>query len=165
MRPVAAVVALTLLLPSALTAQTRPDFSGSWKMDEERSAAAAQTGFVGPVTWHITHKAGDLKVDIQRGAKTFTLTYLIDDRTPSSSAERSGTGVPGYRGHWDGTALVTETTQNIQGQTVTTREVRTLEKAGQEMIVDRTVNVHHGYTVRGGRSSSTARDVFVRIAP
>jgi hypothetical protein len=129
-------------------------------MDEARSASAAQAGFTGPVTWHIAQTAGQMKVEIQRAGKSYTLTYTIDDAKPGS-----GSGSPGYRGHWDGNALITETTQTIQGQTVTTREVRTLGGGGQEMIVDRTVNVHHGYTVRGAQSSSVARDTFVRAAP
>jgi hypothetical protein len=164
MKPVAAVLALALLLPVVHARQARPDFSGSWKMDESRSASAAQAGFSGPVTWHITQAAGQMKVEIQRAGRSYTLTYTIDDARPRG-ADSSGAGSPGYRGHWDGDALITETTQTIQGQTVTTREVRTLAGGGQEMIVDRTVNVHHGYTVRGAQSSSVARDTFIRAAP
>lgn len=165
MRPVVAVVVLTLLLPATLAAQSRPDFSGLWTMDEERSATAGQAGFTGPVTWHISHAAGKMTVEIRRASKMFTVTYVIDNRSPAAAGDRSGAGSPGYRGYWDGAALITETTQTIQGQTVTTREVRTLDKGGQEMIIERTVNVHHGYSGRGAQSSNTAKDVFVRTAP
>lgn len=161
MKPVAAVVTLLLLIP-ALRAQTRPDFTGSWKLDETRSASAAQADFTGPVTWSITQTPGQMKVEIQRPSRAYTLTYTIEETRPR--AEGAG-ATPGYRGYWEGNALVTETTQTIQGQTVTTKEVRTLDTSGREMIVERTVNVHHGYTGRGAQSYNTARDTFVKVSP
>jgi hypothetical protein len=163
MKPVAAVVTLVLLLPAVHARQSRPDYAGLWKMDESRSSSAAQAGFAGPVTWRIALAGGQMTVEIQRGPKAYTLTYTIDEAR--AGAAGAGAASPGYRGYWEGDALVTDTTQTIQGQTVTTREVRTLARDGQEMIVERTVNVHHGYTVRGAQSSSTARDTFVRAAP
>jgi len=45
----AVVVASLVSLPS-LSAQGRPDFSGTWKMDSSRSESAAQAEPIGPVT-------------------------------------------------------------------------------------------------------------------
>jgi hypothetical protein len=37
---------------------------------------------------------------------------------------------------WEGTSLVIETTREIQGVTITTREVRTLDSSGKEITID-----------------------------
>jgi hypothetical protein len=165
MKPVAAVFVLSLVLPAAAVTQVKPDFSGSWKMDETRSASAVQSGFVGPVVWRITQEPDQLKVEMQRASKAFTRTFVIDASKPKAAGGGATAGAPGFRAHWDGDALVTESTQTIQGQTVTTSEVLTLSSSGQELNVERTVNVHHGYTVRGAQSSVVARDTFTRTAP
>ena len=102
-------------------------------------------------------------VDIKRGPKTFTLTYKLYDKPPSR--RRRGRQCRPIGGYWDGDTLVTETAQNIQGQTVTTREMRTLQPGGREMLVERLVQVEHGYTLRGAQSYNTAKDMFTKGSP
>lgn len=157
-----AVALVLLLLPGSATspAQSRPDFTGTWTLDEERSQTPTHEGFVGPVIWAIQQSPTSLVVTINRGPKQFKLTYTLSDRAPSATSD-----VPSYRGFWDGDKLVTETTLNIQGQTVTTRETRSLQQDGREMLVERVVEVEHGYTLRGGQNYNMARDVFTRTAP
>jgi hypothetical protein len=155
-----ALVAGTTLTP-VITAQSRPDFSGTWTLDEANSDSATHQGFVGPVTWVIGQSPRQLVVEIRRGQKTMTLTFAIYDKPPGTAAA----GVPSYIGYWKDDALVTETAQNIQGQTVTTREIRTLQADGQHMVVERTVQVEHGYTLRRGQNYSTAKDLFIKGAP
>ena len=151
----------TLLVP-ATNAQQRPDFSGTWTMDEARSDSSTHEGFVGPVTWLIRQSARQLVVDIKRGPKSMTLNFTIYDKPPGGPASA---GVPSYVAYWVGDTLVTETAQNIQGQTVTSKEIRTLQTGGQQMDVARTVQVEHGYTLRRGQNYSTAKDVFIKGAP
>jgi hypothetical protein len=69
------------------------------------------------------------------------------------------------RAYWSGAALVTEGTRLIQGQTVASRETRTLSADGAEMIVDVVVIVEHGYQTRGGRNYGMGRDVYTRVSP
>src|SRR5262245_57087918 len=163
MKPVAAVITLSLLLAPAITAQTRPDFSGTWKLDEDRSDSAAQAGFAGPIVWRITQSAAELTVEMRQAEKAVSITYTIGAGKPGAAVNRAATDPAEYLGYWQGETLITETNQTIQGQTVTTREVRTLARNGQEMIVERTVNVQHGYTLRGAQSYNTAKDTFVRM--
>ena len=157
-----AAVVCILLATATPFAQSRPDFSGTWALDESRSASATYDSHVGPVVWRITQSAAQMVVDISRGPKTFTLTFRLFDKRPLGPAAE---GVPSYRGYWEGEALVTETAQNINGQTVTTRETRTLQAGGREMLVERLVQVEHGYTLRGAQSYNTAKDTFVRSHP
>jgi hypothetical protein len=153
------LAATLLMLASAGTAQTRPDFSGVWTMDEARSVSATQDGHVGPVAWHISQTPELLTVEIKRGPKSFTLVFTMYEKPPTAPAADK---IPAYRGYWDGDKLVTETAQNIQGQTVTTKEVRSLQAEGREMLVERLVTVEHGYTFRGAKNYNTAKDIFVR---
>jgi hypothetical protein len=154
---------LLLILAIALTvnpvaAQTRPDFSGTWRLDEERSISPTYTGFVGPVVWQITQTPTAMTVEVKRAERSFTVTFTILDKPPAGPAPRP----PSYRAHWDDETLITESIQDIEGQTVVTREARSLQSDGREMIVERIVQVQHGYTVRGARSYGSGRDTFVK---
>lgn len=155
-------IATTVALTSTGAAQIRPDHSGTWRMDEARSESAGHEGFVGPVIWTIKQTGDVMVVDMQRGPKTFTLTYKLYDKPLGGPATE---GVPSYRGYWDGEKLVTLTAQNIQGQTVTTQEVRILQAEGRELLVERILTVEHGYTLKGTQNYSTAKDVFTKVSP
>ena len=158
-----ASLALATALADATTdlAQSRPDFSGSWTMDETRSVSATQEAFIGPVTWTVTQTDRTLMVDITRGARTFRLTFAVIPKAPSGPPDV----VPTARAYWVEDRLVTELAQNISNQTLITREEWSLQSSGRELIVERLVRVEHGYTVRGARSYNTARDTFVRASP
>ena len=131
-------------------------------MDEARSESPTLEGFAGPVIWILRQTPDALVVDIKSGPKAITLNYKLVTKPPTGL---STDGVPSYRAYWEGDQLVTETAQNIQGQTVTTKEVRTLQPGGREMIVERLVTVEHGYTLRGAQNYGTAKDVFTRVSP
>jgi hypothetical protein len=151
-------IGIALTLATAAAQQTRPDFSGSWKLDEERSISPTYPGYVGPVVWVITQSADTMTVEVHRGPRTFTIAYTLFDKLPSGPAPKP----PSYRGHWEGESLMTEAAQDIEGQTVETRETRSLANGGREMIVERIVQIEHGYTVRGARSYGSGRDIFVK---
>jgi hypothetical protein len=158
MLALAAVLAATL----SPTAQDRPDHSGTWAMDEARSESPTHEGFAGPVVWVVKHTPHELAVEIKRGPKAVAMTYKLYDKQPTSPSTE---GVPSFRGYWDGNRLVTETAQNIQGQTVTTKEIRTLQPGGRELVVERLIIVEHGYTLKGTQNYNTAKDVFTRVSP
>jgi hypothetical protein len=158
-----ASLALTTALAVATTsaAQARPDFSGTWTMDEARSVSATQEAFVGPVVWTVTQTDRTITVDVKRGAKSFALTFTVVAKPPGGPPDV----VPTSRAYWLNDRLVTELAQNISNQTLITREEWSLQPGGRELLIERLVRVEHGYTVRGGRSYNTARDTFVKVTP
>jgi hypothetical protein len=156
------LLAATILTVAPAAAQPPTDFTGTWTMDESRSASATHDGFVGPVTWIIRQAPDTMTVAITRGPKQNTISFRLLTAKPATPET---TSFPSFRGYWEGDKLVTETAQNIQGQTVTTREVRTLLNGGREMLVERVVQVEHGYTMKGAQSYNTSKDYFRRVAP
>jgi hypothetical protein len=118
--------------------------------------------YVGPVISKITQSADQMSVEMTRGPKAFSFTYKIYASAPTAENAPAGSE---FRAYWNGERLVTETDQNIQNQTVTTREVRSLLAGGKEMLVERVVQVQHGYTLRGAQNYSTDKGTFVKAAP
>lgn len=151
-----AVLVLSLLLPSASHAQTRPDFSGTWSMDLSRSDSAVQTDPIGPTTVTIDQTATELRMTIARGDKSASVIYRLDG-APTTIPNGTATS------HWNGTSLVTESVRTIQGQTVTMNEVRRLNADGNEMLVDSVLVVQHGYTLKGSQNYGAGKDVFTRV--
>jgi hypothetical protein len=153
-----AALVVVLLLPSALLAQGKPDFSGTWAMDASRSESAVQNEPIGPVTLVITQTAQELKIETTRGERTTTSILKLDG---SENRIASGTA----KTHWDGTTLVTETVRDIQGKTVTTKESRRLNPAGTEILVETVLVVQHGYSLKGTPNYGAGKDVYTRVKP
>lgn len=154
--PVALAVAL---LAQAMTA-AKPDFSGTWTMDRERSESAMQEKPIGPVTVAVTQSGTNLTIQATRDGKPEVVTYTIEELPNGPGVIGAGT----RRAYWEGLKLVTEGAGNVQGQTVSVREARTLNARGTEMTVETTVTVQHGYTFRGARNYSTAKYIYTRTA-
>lgn len=133
-------------------------------MDEKRSGSPSHEAFVGPVAWIIQQTPEMVSLERRRGPQTATFAYALLSTPPSATDRvvKAPTGdAPGHRGFWDGDRLVLETLQTIQGKTVTSREVLTLTAAG-ELVVERVVEVEHGYTMKDAQNFSAAKDVYVR---
>jgi len=150
------LIGTLISLGSALTvrAQAKPDFSGTWKMDPTRSESAAQKEPIGPVTVVIAQTADEVKIETTRVDGSSAVTYKIDGsetRVPEGTAKT----------HWDGATLVTEVERYVQGQAVTTKEVRKLAANGNEMLVNMTVIGQHGYSASTTNYGS-GKDVYVR---
>ncbi len=154
--PAALVVAL--LLPCAVRAQGPPDFSGTWAMDASRSESAVQNEPIGPVTLVISQTANELKMETTRGQRTTTAILKLD-----GSENRIASGTAKTR--WEGTTLVTETVRDIQGATVTTKESRKLNPAGNEMLVETVLVVQHGYSLKGTPNYGAGKDVYTKVKP
>ena len=152
------LAAVVLALSASPAAQPAADFTGTWTMDESRSVSATQEGFLSPVVWTIQQGESTVVVDIKRGPKQFTLTFPMLKRAPSGPPD----DVPSSRAFWSEDRLVTELAQSVQGQAVITREEWRLQAGGRELLIERLVNIQHGYTMRGARSYNTAKDVFVK---
>ncbi len=153
----AALLFASLASPSLARAQAKPDFSGHWKMDPSRSESAAQATPIGTVTLVIAQTANELRVETTRTPGGSIVTYKLDG---SKVAIPDGSATA----HWDGMKIVTEAVLDVQGQTVTSKETRALSADGNEMFVDRTLAVQHGYPndIKGTQNYTSGKDVYVR---
>ena len=158
---------LFVACPSAAFSQTRPNVTGTWVMDEKRSGSPLHEAFVTPAIWTIQQTADRVVIDRKQGDKVTSFTYTLLAAAPTkrdSSVKAPTVDAPGHRGYWDGDRLILETLETIQGKSVTAREVVTLDAAG-ELIVERVVEVEHGYTMKGAKNFSAVKDVFIRKTP
>jgi hypothetical protein len=154
------IAALLTLFVGVAHGQTRPDFSGTWRLDEKRSGSPGYAEFVGPVQWVIHQTPDSMVVEITAGSEKTTYTYELYDARPTAPA-----GANSFRGYFEGARLTTESNIDIKGKTVTMREARTLSPDGREMMVERVVAVEHGYDIKGVQNYSNVKDVFVRVVP
>ena len=119
-----ALPAVALLLSLPAVARDAAGFAGEWQMDASRSESAHQATPIGPVTLIITQKADELRIETRRGKErrpgisSETLTYRLDG-SESSNAGNLGALIK-VKARWDGPKLITETSRNVQGSTVTT---------------------------------------------
>ncbi len=186
MLKIASTALLMLGLSSSLAA--KPDFSGTWVLDPERSQSVL-TARLSSATLIITQNDLDVRVDAIRNGVPEEVRYAsaTDSDTAPRAVGTSGSGaasdeppravgtsgrdrtleaVPGIIGTrrtgvsttWKGDTMVTLTAYQVNGQTVTTTEERTLSANGREMTVVMQLQVHHG----GYPTSSPLTDVYVR---
>ena len=163
--------AIVLLLSLQASDPEVSEFSGVWQMDPSRSESAHQAVPIGPVTLVIKQNAAEVSIETRRGQRhkrgisSETLTYRLDG-SENSTAGNSGVQIKA-KAHWEGTKLITETERNVQGSTVTTVNVFSLDASGKELMVDKTLAVQHGYQFQGARNTGTAntgtaKDVFIK---
>lgn len=153
-----ALFVAALTLPALARAQTKPDFSGTWRMDPSRSESAMQNEPIGPVTHVISQTPSELKIETRRAGAITSVIHKLDG---SESKLSDGTATT----HWDGTTLVTEMVRDIRGATVTTKESRRLSADGTEMLVETVLVVQHGYSLKGTPNYGAGKDVFIRVRP
>ncbi len=138
--PVAALFVATSVM--SVFAQT-PDFSGTWKLDTDRSEIAAgrggRRGGRGggtPDTLVITQTATELTMEQSAGGQSRTLTYTLEGES-SIPAGRGGNMT--ITSMWDGAMLVSEGSREVSfgggGMTIETKEVRSLSADGQTLTV------------------------------
>ena len=132
---------------------SRPDFSGAWTMERSRSQSAEAA------TIEIKQSAGEIIIVTSSGGKTSTRTYPVET-SPHSASETITAGHT--HASWDGTKLITEAVTDIQGQTVSYRQMRFLNASGTEMTIETITIVQHGYGIKDGKNYSVTKDVYVR---
>jgi hypothetical protein len=164
MRTAFAVVA-AVLLATAAVAQNKPDFTGSWKLNAEKSDPAPEMGSggtragagrgvgggMGPAGKVFATQLGDkLMLDQKTGERSRTLTFYLDGRESRNPGMRDGEMVSKAR--WEGESLVIEGSMSFEGPngriTITTGEVRTLSDDGRTMTVVTTVTTPRGESTR-----------------
>ena len=90
-------------------------------------------------------------------------------QTCSACHQPTGAGVPGAfpplaGSEWvNGDKLVVERGGTINGQTVSAKQLLSLNSDRSELTVERTVIVQHGYTLKGTPNYATVTDVFSKV--
>jgi hypothetical protein len=139
-------VVVTALFPFAAGGQVRADFSGTWTRVPDKSEPAPRAA---GSSHTIRQTATEIAVTIAGRNGPETSIYRLDgsasaNQTQSPEGPLTVTGTA----NWDGASLVIETTRVIQGMTITTREVRTLDATGKEMTIDATTRSPQGEVKR-----------------
>src|SRR5215467_1363715 len=130
-------ICLLVILVAAGAAQTRPDFSGTWKQNLEKSPT--KSSWLKSYLNKIELQDANLKVTTttvgDRGERTYDRTYVIG--TEQQSQDREGdqfaTNVK-----WQGNTLVFETVEKERDAILTSKEVWTLSNDGKTL----TKNIH-----------------------
>ncbi len=167
MRTALASVAFFFLAAANYSAQTAPDFSGTWKMDPSRSESAHQDSPIGPVSLVIRQTPDEFRLETHRreakssANSTEVLTFHFDGKEFVNSGS-SDTPIK-VKAHWDGAKLIAETERDINGATVTTMQTFELAPNRKEITIQKTLTVQHGYQDPGpSKTTGSGRDVFVR---
>jgi hypothetical protein len=162
MRKKATLTALAMMAWATMAlAQAKPDFSGTWILDVEKSelgGASGGSGSGGPgggpsrapspaldAKFVITQTASELSIDQQVGGHSNVITFKLD------GSESANTGMRGgqlkSKARWDGDRIVVESTQAMTTpngeRTLETKEVRSLAADGT-MVVERTTQTPRG---------------------
>ena len=141
-------LATAVVIPFAARAQSKPDFSGTWTMDAAKSDPAPQGrggggGGGGSVT--IKQTATELSVQTEGRQGPQTMTYKLDGSESSNEQMgRGGAVTVKSKAKWDGSTLVIESTRDLGGMSITTKEVRRLDNGGKDMIVESTTQTPNG---------------------
>jgi hypothetical protein len=143
------------------------DLSGTWKMDPSRSESAHQAVPIGTVILIVKQTPTQITMESRRTepGKTEVQSEVLSFLLNGMESTTRVFDVPvKTKAHWDGNRLITETERTVNGASVTTRNVHTLNATGKELKVDKTLTVQHGYQFEGSKSYGTGTDIFVKSA-
>ena len=147
---VAAILASVALRPAA--AQGKTDFSGSWKMNVEKSdpmgggggaGGGGGGGMMASAVTVITQSPTQLVVETKFGDQSRSSTYTLDGKESVNPGMRGGETKSTVK--WDGASLVIES-MSATGQA--SKEVRSLSADGKQMTVVTTRQGQNGETTR-----------------
>jgi hypothetical protein len=140
------VILAAAVFPFTVRAQGRPDFSGTWTRVADKTGPASQGGS-GSHT--IKQTATEIAVTIAGRGGPETAIYKLDGSTSTNQSQSpEGPLTVAGTAKWDGASLIIETTREIRGMTITTKEVRSLDTTGQEMTIEATTRSPQGEVKR-----------------
>ncbi len=143
-RVLALALVSALVIPFTAFAQAKPDFSGTWTLDEAKSDPPAmgrggragrggRGGPAGPIT--IKQTAAQIQIG--------DLTYKLDGSESTNTVQgRGGPQEVKSKATWDGANLVIESSRDMGGMSITTKETRSV--AGNVMTVQTSINTPQG---------------------
>ncbi len=148
-----AVVAATIAL-----AQAKPDFSGTWTLDLDKSETGAPPaggpggdrpgrgqGLPLDAKFLVKQTASELSIDQQVGGNSTVTTFKLDGSESVNTGMRGGQVKSKTR--WDGNRLIVESTQTMNTpdgeRSLDTKEIRWLAPDGT-MVVERTTVTPRG---------------------
>jgi hypothetical protein len=158
-----AALVFSMALPTALLAQAKTDFSGTWTFDEAKSdPAPARAGGGGggggrgggrggaPATaMTIKQTATELSMDRTTAQGAQTVVLKLDG---TDSTNTIGMGPATSKAVWDGPRLVVSTTQTMQGRggggeiTITSKEIYSV--SGNVLTIETTRTTPGGEQTR-----------------
>lgn len=138
-------VVVALAVPVAVSAQA-PDFSGTWRLDEEKSRVVAAAGVVGlipagaPKTLHVTQPSnGSLVIESQ--VNEAHVRIYKPGRETSTPAGQGGSVTMTTK--WDGKTVTSEgALKNASGETTPVKEVLSMSADGKAMTLQTTVGAN-----------------------
>jgi hypothetical protein len=142
---------------SPVSAQSKPYFCGSCKLNVEKSdplgglggGGGGGGGGMATSATTITQTADKLIIETKRGENVTTATYNLDGTESTNTSQR---GESKSKASWDGASLVINTESTFNGangaMTVTSKEVRSLSADGKTMTVVRTSQTPNGEQTR-----------------
>ena len=113
------------------------------------------------VTFVITQSAGQIRIEATRGNDKENVLYPLTKARAAVNSDAPGQA----EAYWEGDQLITMTQRPDSGQTVTVKEAHTLGANGNEMTVETTVIVQHGYSMPGAKTYGISKDVFTKATP
>lgn len=146
-----AAVLTSFALHSAV-GQAKPNFSGTWKINTEKSdpmGGGGGGGGGGGMTMGalvITQTDTELTTEQSFGDQVRKATYYLDGRESTNPGGRGGEAKSKAR--WEGNSLIVETTSMMGENMVTTKSVRSLSDDGKTMTVVTTRPGQNGETTR-----------------
>ena len=119
------------------SAQSKPNFSGTWKLNAEKSDFGAMPGPKSR-TDKIDHQDPDLKVtstvETQKGEYTSNLKYTTDGKESTNQMRNNPVK---STAKWDGDALAIDSKANFNGNDVTIKDKWSLSKDGKTLTINR----------------------------
>jgi hypothetical protein len=138
----ALLLAAALALPAGVSAQSKPDFSGKWIQDMDKSdpmRGPGGGGPAGPQAITVTQSATELAIERDTPNGPMKNVYKLDGTESENTTAR---GTSKTKSSWEGATLVTVGTQtmNMQGNDVTMemKEVRSIDADGTMLVVTTT---------------------------
>lgn len=140
-RTILATALTTLALAAAAHAQAqRPDFNGTWRLDKQASRITTGEGLAGlgspaPEMLYITQRRNGQLILSSRLPGSEPRSYLVGGNT-LVPAPRPSTGKFAMSSRFRGLSIVNEATGEVDGETVSVREVLTMDPRGRMITLE-----------------------------
>jgi hypothetical protein len=145
------LVVAAMAVPAVARAQAHPDFAGTWTLDPAKSDPPPQRGGGGGGGGGRGgggRGGGPVAIMMMpAGLMIGDVTYKLDGSEQTVQLQGRGGPQPAkVKARWDdsGKKLLIETTREVNGNSVTTKEERSLSADGKEMTVETTTNTPNG---------------------